>query len=289
MGTDSCADPKDLGFWARFRRRAETRRDLWSDLATELDGDDWRDALALRHGRPETLDELYQFTIDRYDREIEGPFSGIVHRVSREGTALDRDIRQAREYYESQIRGRNPGEHQERRLRTLLAYANHAFDSFRDTKHTVAFVAANLISGGAVTLTVALVVRFDRPLPWVMAGAFLASASTRVLCRFLVAARGYGREKMVQDLTLATIDGATLAMGTLARRFLGPIGRRLLRSSLSQKFVKASSSFVLKRLVQTGRELDAKKKSRHLDREVDPFGRASLDVNQILERLSLYT
>lgn len=288
-GANESAPPPPRGFWARFKARAEVPRDLWMDLAAELDGDDWRDIAALRTGRPETLEELYEFTVDRHRREVEGKFSGLVHRLSREGTALDRDIRAARDFYESQIRGRQPGEHQERRLRTLLAYAQHAFESFRETKHTVAFVSANLVSGGLVTLTVALVLHFKRPLLWVMIGAFLASASSRIICRILVAARGYGREKVVQDISLASIDGLTLAMGTFARRFLGPLGRRFLRSSLSEKFIKASSSFVLKRLVQTGRELDTKKRSRHLTRTSDPIERVSTDVNQILERLSIYT
>ncbi len=279
-----------LAIFAEFHEITRVPRDLWRDLALELHGDDWFDVDQLRGGPPQSAIESFGRMVARYEHERSGRLSRFVDLFCADGRAMDRDVEAARRYFEQIQTGGEPTEAQLLRLESLVEYANHSFESFRSVKQSVSFVTANLLAGSATGATASLVFALKWPLLVVMPGCFVVSLSIRFGCRWGLAARGYGEQKFFQDLALAAVDGATLATGTVARTLLGPIGRRLLHSKLTTKILKSTSSFVLKRLVQVNSQLQSSKRSHHIRVSVlrpDSSGR-ELDINKILERLSLY-
>ncbi|MEM7234425.1 MAG: hypothetical protein AAF517_19760 [Planctomycetota bacterium] len=274
-----------------FQRRSLVPRDLWMDLEAELDGDDWLDAQLLRDGKPSDPVALYHRTAVLYEHERGGRFSKAIDWICHDGEAMDRDFKKARAYFDARIDGKDPSEEELHRLGTLVAYASHAFESFRSAKHSLSFVLANVLSGLAVGVVAIAALSSKQPLWVVMAGCFLVSATTRMVCRWTLSARGYGRERMAQDVALATVDGLTFAAGTAARQLFGGIGRRILRSKVTHRIIKSTSSFVLKRLVRTSQELSEKKSSAYLKHAKGTDGTLQSeerDIAEVLERLSIY-
>ncbi|MCA8959665.1 MAG: hypothetical protein KDC38_04100 [Planctomycetes bacterium] len=283
---------RESGSWLEcLRRRSLVPRDLWMDLEAELDGDDWLDAQLLRNGKPADPIDLYRRTASLYEHERGGKLSRVIDWVCHDGKAMDRDFARARAFYERYIDGRHPRYDELQRLQALVSYAGHAFESFRAAKHSLSFIFANLASGLLVAVVATIVLALRQPLPLVMLGCFLASGITRLGCRWVLAARGYGREKVAQDLALAAVDGVTFAAGTAFRQVFGSIGRRLLRSKITHKILKSTSSYVLKRLIRTSEELNERKRSLHLRHSVGleaVLESEERDINELLERLSIY-
>ncbi len=281
-----------VSFMDLLRERSLVPRDLWMDLEAELDGDDWLDAQLLRDGKPSDPVALYLRTAALYEHERGGRLSRFIDWVCHDGEAMDRDFAKAKEFYQANVEDKTPNADQLRRLHTLVSYASHAFESFRTAKHSLSFILANVLSGGLVACVAAIVLSMKQPLALVMVGCFVVSAFTRMSCRWVLSARGYGREKVAQDVALATIDGMTFAVGTAARQLLGGLGRRVLRSKVTHKVLKGTSSFVLKRLVRTSQVLNEKKRSQHLrhsKKDDDGLESDERDVNELVERLSIYT
>jgi hypothetical protein len=206
--------------------RSLTSRSLGDDLRHELAGEDWRDIKELLKGAPRTPLERFAILSSRYEYERSGRLNRLIDKFTREGAAMDRDFARLKKFYEEKILDKSPSHADLQRFETLMRYTENAFDSFRGTKHSIAFTGANLFSAGTSTVATLLVMTLNQPLIVAMVATGLASLAGRVLVKWGLNSEGYGREEFAADLGLSVIDGATLAVGKIAR-VLGPVGRKI--------------------------------------------------------------